>query len=180
MRPLRLAPIAALIALTPLGCSGGKNPKIPGTELGTYHVTGHLDASTCGPGALGSSDLWEFDVKLSRDGHDLYWLNGQDVVPGRIAADGVSFAFDSRSVIQAEPAGKGKPGCTIVRTDKASGSLQDPDNGVTGFDGLMRFGYTADPTSDCSDFIGVEGGFDGLPCELSYQVSAKRTAGPSQ
>lgn len=171
--------MALLIALVPLGCSG-KNPKIPGNELGTYHVIGHLDTSTCGPGALGSTDLWEFDVKLSRDGQDLYWLNGQDVVPGRIAADGVSFAFDSRSVIQAEKPGQGKPGCTIVRTDTASGSLHDPASGVTGFDGLMRFGYTTDPTSDCSALVGVPGGFEGLPCEMSYKVSATRTAGPSQ
>jgi len=179
MRPLCFAAVAALFSMLALGCSGGKDPKIPGNELGTYHVTGHLGASSCGPGALGSSDLWEFDVKLSRDGHDLYWLNGKDVVPGRIAADGVSFAFDSRSVVQAEVAGKGKPGCTIVRTDKASGALHEQGTDVTGFDGLMRFGYTADPTSDCSDFIGVEGGFDGLPCEMSYQVDAARTAGPS-
>ncbi len=176
MRPLRFVPLAVLSALVTLGCSGGKNPKIPGNELGTYHVTGHLDASTCGPGAMGSTDLWEFDVKLSRDGHDLYWLNGKDVVPGRIAADDVSFAFDSRSVVQAEAAGKGKPGCTIVRTDTASGSLQGQAEDVTGFSGLMRFGYTAQPTSDCSDFVGVAGGFDGLPCEMSYRVSATRTA----
>ncbi len=166
--------IAGVLAL---GCGDlGKNAKIPGNELGTYHVTGKLDSSTCGPGALGSTDVWEFDVKLSRDGTDLYWLNGQDVIPGRIAADGVTFAFDARMVVPVEQAGKGKTGCTIVRHDSASGELGGNGSDVPSFDGRMRFGYTADPSSDCTDLLGVEGGLSMLPCDMSYIIGATRTA----
>jgi hypothetical protein len=171
-----------LCATASLACSdlagGGKDAKIPGDALGTYHVVAALETSTCGPGALGSTDLWEFDVKLSRDGNDLYWLNGQEPIPGRIAADGISYAFDTRAVIQAVPAGKGHPGCAIVRTDTANGTLSSTTTDVASFDGRMRFGYTPQAGSECSSLVGVEGGFAFLPCEMSYLVEAQRTALP--
>ncbi|MBK7582178.1 MAG: hypothetical protein IPI67_18475 [Myxococcales bacterium] len=106
-----------------LGCSGGKDPKIPGDELGTYAVVSTLQTSTCGPGALGSKDLWQFQVKLSQEGHDLYWLNGAEAIAGDLAADGVSFGFDSHVVVNAIAAGKGQPGCAISRIDTGSGRL---------------------------------------------------------
>jgi hypothetical protein len=169
-------------ATTALACSdlagGGKDAKIPGDALGTFHVIAALETSTCGPGALGSTDLWEFDVKLSRDGNDLYWLNGEEAIPGRIAADGTSFAFDTRAVVQAVPAGKGNPGCAIVRTDTANGALSSTTTDVASFTGRMRFGYMPQAGSDCTPVVGVEGGFAFLPCEMSYLVKAGRTELP--
>jgi hypothetical protein len=171
-----------LSALLALGCSdvigGGKDAKIPGEPLGTFHVIGHLETSSCGPGALGSTDLWEFDVRLSRDGHDLYWLNGAEAIPGRIAADGVSFAFDTRVAVEAIAAGKGQPGCAIVRSDTANGSLSSASTDVAAFSGRMRFGYMPSAGSDCGALVGVDGGFSSLPCEMSYLVDAVRTAPP--
>ncbi len=174
--------LPVLLSLSALACSdimgGGKDAKIPGDELGTYHVIGSLESSTCGPGALGSSDLWEFDVRLSRDGNDLYWLNGEEAIPGRIAADGTSFAFDTRAVVQAVPAEKGNPGCAIVRSDTANGSLSSSSTDVSNFTGRMRFGYMPQAGSDCTPLVGVEGGFAFLPCEMSYLVKADRTQAP--
>jgi hypothetical protein len=171
-----------LLAGSSLACSdlagGGKDAKIPGEALGTYHVIAALETSTCGPGALGSTDLWEFDVKLSRDGNDLYWLNGEEAIPGRIAADGTSFAFDTRAVVQAIPVGKGHPGCAIVRSDTANGTLSSASVDVASFSGRMRFGYMPQAGSDCTTLVGVEGGFAFLPCEMSYLVKADRTASP--
>jgi hypothetical protein len=173
--------LAACLTCT-LGCSdivgGGKDAKTPGEPLGTFHVIGQLESSSCGPGALGSSDLWEFDVRLSRDGNDLYWLNGAEAIPGRIAADGVSFAFDSRVAVDVIPAGKGHPGCMIVRSDTAQGELSSPGIDVVSFTGRMRFGYAPSAASDCSSVVGVDGGFAILPCDMSYLVEAARTAAP--
>lgn len=169
----------ALGLLTTLPACGefgkGKDAKIPGDALGSYHVVGKLQASTCGPGALGSSDVWEFDVKLSRDGRDLYWLNGAEAIAGRIAADDVTFAFDSFVEVPAIEPGGGNLGCTIVRTDTASGTLASPGKDVPSFDGLLRFGYAPRPGGDCTPLVGVAGGFALLPCEIGYQLAAKRT-----
>jgi hypothetical protein len=170
-----LAP--SLLALA--ACNGnGKDPKLPGDSLGTFRVAATLEESSCGTGALGSSDVWEFDVGLSRRDQNLYWLNGAEAIPGNIAPDGVSFAFDTRVAVEVEPAGKGRLGCTVWRSDQASGTLGAPTTDVVSFDGRLRFQYSAQPTSDCSELIGVEGGFMALPCEMTYDLSGTRVAAP--
>jgi hypothetical protein len=164
----------ALFALLALGCSGKKDDKVPGDELGSYHVISKLTTSTCGPGALGSSDVWEFDVKLSKDGHDLYWVSGPEPVPGSLAADDVSFAFAVDVVVDAIPAGKGETGCIIKRSDSGSGTLSSPTPPVTGFQGALRFGFQPQTGSDCQALMGVEGGFYALPCEMDYSMTAAK------
>jgi len=155
-------------------CSAAKDPKIPGDELGTYHVVATLSASTCGPGALGAKDLWEFDVKLSQDGDDLYWLNGAEAIPGNVASDGVSFGFDSHVVVNAIEPGKGQPGCSIARTDSGTGTLTSKEPPVSGFSGSLRYGFQPLKGSDCEALMAVEGGFHALPCEMTYAMSASR------
>jgi hypothetical protein len=169
---------SALIPLlfVAIGCSGNKDPKIPGDELGTYQVVANLDSSTCGPGALGAKDVWEFDVKLSRDGDALYWLNGAEAISGSVASDGVSFAFETRVDVQAIEPGKGQTGCVISRIDSGSGTLSSSSLEVSSFDGLLRYGFQPTSGSDCAPLLGVEGGFYALPCEMSYRLSATRKA----
>jgi len=173
-------PLLAAWLVVVAGCNGnGKDPKLPGDSLGTFRVAATLDSSSCGAGALGSSDVWEFDVGLSRRDQNLYWLNGEEAIPGSIAADGVSFAFDTRVAVVVEPAGKGRLGCTVWRSDQASGTLGAATTDVVSFDGRLRFQYAAQATSDCSELIGVEGGFLGLPCEMAYELSGARIAAPN-
>jgi hypothetical protein len=164
--------LIGLVLLSAAGCSGNKDSKIPGDELGTYQVVAQLDSSTCGPGALGSKDLWEFEVKLSQDGRDLYWLNGSEPVAGSLASDGVSFGFDSHTVVTPIPAGKGHPGCAIARTDSGTGKLSSAAPPVAGFDGTLRYGFQPLAGSDCAALVAVEGGFHTLPCEISYAMKA--------
>jgi hypothetical protein len=168
----------ALVLLLPavVACEfGEKDAKVPGEPLGTYHVVAALEDSTCGPGALGATDLWEFEVKLSREARDFYWLNGKEVIFGTIAADDVTFAFDTRIDVQAIPPGKGQPGCAISRKDSATGKLSSASDDVKSFDGLLRYGFVPKTGSNCEALVGVEGGFSALPCEMSYEMNAART-----
>ncbi len=169
--------VAFLVVLSGCGEFGTEDAKIPGDELGTFHVVGRMDVSSCGPGALGSKPVWEFDVKLSRDGDDLYWLNGQEPIYGRISADGVTFSFDTQSAITTRPAKGALPGCTVIRRDLASGVLQGSGE-VSGFSGDMRFGYAPTEVSDCTDSVGDDGGFAQLPCEIRYHLDAAKVAKP--
>lgn len=166
--------LLALSLLLAAGCSGGNDPKVPGDSLGTYAVVASLDSSSCGPGALGSKDLWEFEVKLSQDGHDLYWLNGAEAIAGDLAADGVSFGFDSRVVVTAIEPGKGQAGCAISRSDTGSGKLSSAAPPVAGFQGSLRYGFQPLAGSDCQPLLAVEGGFYALPCEMTYSMTASR------
>src|SRR5262245_57200898 len=141
------------------------DPHVPGDSLGTFHVAATLESSSCGPGALGSTESWAFDVQLSRRDDDLYWLNGQEAIPGQIGPDGVTFTFDTRSTLEIEPSGRGRTGCSIVRSDQATGTLSSSTLDVSGVDGRLAFGYTPTATSDCTALYGVEGGFSALPCQ---------------
>lgn len=163
-----------IVASVLAACSGNKDPKIPGDELGTYDVVATLESSTCGPGALGSGDVWEFSVKLSRDGEAIYWLNGAEAISGSVAGDGVTFSFESNVVVQAIEPGKGQPGCAISRIDSGSGKLSSSTLEVSSFTGKLRYGFTPVGGSDCQPLVGVEGGFHALPCEMSYLLSATR------
>ncbi|MBX3181745.1 MAG: hypothetical protein KIT72_12225 [Polyangiaceae bacterium] len=157
---------------------GEEDARIPGDPLGTFQVTARLTDSSCGPGALGSEDLWEFQVELAADGAEIYWLNGDDPVAGRLAADQVSFAFDSAGTVQLIEPRPGMPGCAVTRTDRASGVL-DAAGDVRGFSGSLSYGFVPGAGSDCSEAIGVEGGFYTLPCEIRYTMRAERIAAPN-
>ena len=187
---MRLSVVCALLLLfgsvSTGGCVGkGQDAHEPGDRLGTYHATGKLVSDSCQAAVLGVSNDWQFDVKLSRQTHTLYWLNGQEAIPGTIANDGVSFGFQSgvEVVLQAGAgAGKGtvaRPGCVIQRTDSASGELSSSSTtDVRSFEAEMSFSYAVKSGTECAGFVGVQDGFVALPCKVSYTLKAKRTALP--
>ncbi len=172
---------ALLASLFVPGCNFGEgDAKIPGEELGTYRVVATLGSSSCGPDALGAPDVWEFDVRLSRDDPDLYWLNGEEPVYGTLAADGLSFSFDTETRITLQEPRNGRGGCVIVRSDRASGRLEGSALDVPAFAGELRYGYSARAGSDCTEWLGLEGGFATLPCSIDYDIPAVRTALPDE
>ena len=171
-----------LSVLALLGCVSCKfgqgDAKVPGEPLGTFEVIAELQSSTCGAGALGSTDIWEFNVQLSKDLDQLFWLNGQEVIPGKLARDGESFEFDTRVQVEVFEPEPGILGCTLNRQDRASGQLdydKDDEEAVTSFNGRLTFAYIPTSDSDCSPLMGVEGGFSTLPCEMKYDLVASRT-----
>jgi len=181
---MRLSVVCALLLLSaPIlvgGCVGhAQDPHEPGDRLGTYHASGKLLSDSCQAAVLGVSSDWHFDVKLSRESHILYWLNGQEAIPGTIESDGVSFGFQSGVEVILRAAQGVHPGCVIQRMDTASGALSSSSTSdVPSFAANMSFGYAAKSGSECAGFVGVEGGFMGLPCEVSYALTAKRTSLP--
>lgn len=162
------------------GCAGhGQDAHEPGDRLGTYHATGKLVSDTCQAAVLGVSSDWQFDVKLSRDDSTLYWLNGQEAIPGAIAHDDVSFGFESGVEVTLQAPRGARAGCVIDRLDSASGKLSSSSTtDVRRFTADMNFTYAVQSGSECGGFVGVEGGFAALPCKVSYSLRAERTALP--
>jgi hypothetical protein len=181
---MRLDVVCASLFLFALVLSGGcvghaQDAHEPGDRLGTYHATGKLVSDSCQATVLGVSSDWQFDVKLSRQSHTLYWINGEEAIPGTIANDGVSFGFQSGVEVTLQASRGTRPGCVIQRTDNASGELSSSSTtDVPHFDVDMSFNYAVKSGSECAGFVGVEGGFSALPCNVSYTLSAKRTALP--
>src|SRR5262249_2310770 len=97
-RRMRRAILATLSVVLLAGCGdifGTKDAHHPGTQLGSFHVTAARTSNSCGEGALGTSSSWEFDVRLARQDTEIFWDNGAEIITGALAADGVSFSFQS-------------------------------------------------------------------------------------
>jgi len=148
-----------------------QDPKAPGEVLGFFAIDGKLSEDSCGAESLSAPDKWSFEVKLSRDGSTLYWLNGREAIVGDIDKTG-GFSFETHIDLPlSEPHGAAK-GCTIVRRDSASGSLDD-----SALNAKLTYQYAATTTSDCSEFTtGSAGMPEALPCKLSYKLSGARIA----
>lgn len=176
MRPI----VVCAILLLCTGCIGhGQDAHEPGDRLGTFHATGALTRDTCQAPLLGVTNQWQFDVKLSRTASTLYWLNGQEAIPGAIARDGTSFDFASGVEVTLQAAQGAQPGCVVVRSDTASGVLASSTSDVPSFSVDMSFGYAVQAGSQCAAWVGVQGGFTSLPCSVAYTLTAERTALPT-
>lgn len=162
------------------GCVGhGQDAHEPGDRLGTFHATGNLTSDTCQAPLLGVTSQWQFDVKLSREADTLYWLNGEEAIPGSIASDGTNFDFQSGVDVTLQAAQGAQPGCIILRSDTANGVLSSSTTDVSSFSVDMSFGYAAEAGTLCAGWVGVQGGFSALPCSVSYSLTAERTALPT-
>ncbi len=163
-----------MVGLT--GCIDGKpNDGVPGDSLGSYSVHATLADSSCGPGAFGAPDAWDFQVKLSREGHTLYWLTGADLVAGTIDDAGTSFSFTAEVPLTITQAKGGQAGCVIVRQDAAQGSLAGTTpQDVPSFAGTLTYGYVPKDGSNC-DAIVAEARATGLPCAIKYTMAGTHT-----
>jgi hypothetical protein len=143
-----------------------QDPHQPGEALGAFSVTGKLGDDTCGADSLAAPSKWVFDVKLSREGSTLYWLNGREAITGDIDSHG-RFGFDTHIDLPMSAQHGAYKGCTVVRTDSASGTLASKS-----FTGALSYSYAQSPGSDCSALPLGSGGLPlALPCSLTYALS---------
>jgi hypothetical protein len=171
----------AVLLVGAVACSGciqlgdqateNQDPKSPGEVLGFFAVDGKLSDDSCGAESLSAPAEWSFEVKLSRDGSTLYWLNGREAIVGEIDKAG-SFAFETHLDLPLVKARGAAKGCTIVRRDSASGALDD-----SAFEGKLSYSYQEASGSDCSELTtGTDGMPEALPCKLTYSLSAVRVS----
>jgi hypothetical protein len=148
--------------------------KVPGDLLGTFDVSATRIESSCGDGALASSESWRFQVKLSRFQRDLYWLNGREAIVGTIGKDGRSFTFETRVSVAIPLEEGGDPECRISRDDRAEGTLSDDDATVESFQGTLEFSYRIEEGSSCESFLLTPDAPARLPCAFTYDMKATR------
>jgi hypothetical protein len=163
-------------ALAGLSCtaSPGEGRRL-GTDLGTFSVEAEEIVNECGPGALGSSPRWAFDVELQRADTELFW---DARVGGELHAD-LSFEVMTSLSIDVRPERAGAAGCAIARDDHISGVLAaDAAGELTAFTGEMRFDFAGTPASLCSPEDVVDAGVARLPCHMSYALDGTRTRAP--
>jgi len=144
----------------------------PGTSLGTYAVTGTLKTQTCGASMQSQiEDPWKFDVRLSRSGHTLFWLQAAaPPISGVVDPSGnVTMTTTQTYDLSTNDAGTG---CSVLRTDTfkaALGTAADP----TDFTGTIAYHYELAQGAVCGGLLA--GQFDVVPCDVSYDLKAKRS-----
>jgi hypothetical protein len=175
---------AALAAATLAAC--GADPRNPGAPLGTFHVTGTLVRTNCGavssmPALQGdvasAPPIWEFDVRLGRQGSTLYWIQGDLPVSGTIQSSG-AVSMNSTSTFDVVPAGtRGVEPCALDRYDALVLLLGEAP--VTQFTGSLAYTFAPSQGTVCSQALAAGGGsFDTLPCQIAYALTANRTVAP--
>lgn len=173
--------VLSFVAATALvvACSG-KNPYEPGEKVGTFRVTAKLTQSTCGQ----PPNPWEFDVRVNTDGSTVYWIQGAYPIAGEVDASGhTTLKASVTEIVRAADEKKKLAACSIARADVLDMLLADADakpavdpNDVKTFTGLISYSFTPTEGSSCEDQLTQSGGgYDALPCVVSYQLTAKLT-----
>jgi hypothetical protein len=144
-----------------------QDPHQPGDALGSFAITGKLRDDSCGADSLNAPATWDFQVKLSRKGTTLYWLNGREAIVGDIDQSG-RFAFETHLDLPLAAKRGAAKGCTIVRRDSASGALA---SSAASLSGKLTYSYDATSDSECSALvIGTDGLPLALPCQMTYAL----------
>src|SRR5687767_1052052 len=120
---------------------GSEDPRASGEALGFYSVSGGLSDDSCGAETLGAPSEWSFEVKLSRDGSTLYWLNGREGIVGDIDERG-RFSFETRIDVPLSETRGSVVGCIVERRDSASGALTKSEEALTL---ELSYAYSAKP-----------------------------------
>lgn len=164
------------LVLLGLACSGPPGAgRTLGDDLGTFRVVANEAANTCGPGALGSRETFDFALDLSREHSELFW-NGS--VRGRIDAS-LAFEFQAEVRIELRAPRNADPGCTLRRSDAMTGVLEeDPAAGIVGFTGAMSYSVSSDTAEGCTQSELAESGLRVVPCRLEYTLEAERERAP--
>jgi hypothetical protein len=183
LRAAQAARLGLWILVSTLAACGGKDPFNPGAQLGTFHVTARLGRSTCGQ----APNPWDFDVRLNHDGLTLYWLQGGLPVSGQVDSSArTELRANTTTDLRPADAKQKLAACSVTRTDMLDVVLSGADakpatdpSRTASFTGALGYRFAPTDGSDCSDQLSaVGGGFDALPCDVSYDVSGTLTSPP--
>lgn len=177
MRSVILGAVTAVLATGCVEAFGDKDPHDPGESLGTFHLTATQTKNSCGAGALGAPESWEFDVSFATGEESLYWNSGGQVIVGELSDDGKSFAFATDVLIDMRDPDDGfSPPCSMARHDVAKGTFKMEDEAAISASGTLTYSFKPTEGSDCADLVTSETPvFAQIPCSMSYSFKAPRT-----
>jgi hypothetical protein len=170
---MRGAIVLGAMLLVTSACTG-KDPYNPGEPVGTFKVTAKLVANSCGA----APNPWEFDVRINREPGKIYWMQGGLPVEGKVSSDSrVRMETSDARVVRKSDARAGRAACQLWRDDVFDGTL-GPEP-LASFEGTLIYTFRAGDQSDCTDQLRAGGGqYETLPCEVRYELSAKKIADP--
>ena len=166
-RSLVLFARSALLAACLSACAGNRDIREPGEKLGTFVVGGNLVGSSCGK----ADRAFRYEVRLSREGDRLYWIQGSLPISGTIdSASRVRMVTSTEARVAAPDEASGSPGCTMERTDTLAATLSGQP--VKAFAGAIVYRFDV-KSGDCAGQLAAAGGdYATLPCTMTYDVVA--------
>ncbi len=190
---LPLALSSLLLALVTLGC---EPPTQPGASVGTFQISGSLDANGCGA-AVPALDPIAFGVEIrDQSGRALWLMDDQPVQEGIRMPDG-TMRFRSGTTVPVLAPGPDYRGCSLQQVElvEVQVTSADADAGVADASiadagdagsaaaleirGVNEIQFTPTIDSDCSPLPVQNGGpWAALPCTISYSLFGTGT-GPS-
>jgi hypothetical protein len=161
-----LVGIVATLGLV-TACSGTRDAREPGEALGTFVVTGKLVATTCGK----ADPTFRYEVRLSREGSTLYWLQGASPVSGSVDANAKLYMVAGAEAVVERPDTKaGIVGCTLHRTDTLAATLRGEP--ISAFDGAIVYKFETRSGDCAAQLEGAGGDYAEFPCTMTYDVNA--------
>lgn len=169
--------VAVLACTVTSGCfqmdtSGAGSNDSGANAAAMYQVHGVMQDSSCGPGAFGSTDVWDFEVSMWRTGKKLYWNNGGDTIEGSVASDN-TFSMTAQVQLPVDGSAKGRAACILVRDDSARGTLAGAQNEITTFTGQLTYAFSAQGGAECATAVASEGILS-LPCSMTYRIAGTK------
>ena len=161
-----------LVVAAVAGVSCGTN--LPGRTLGTYKVTGTLTGNMCGEG-IDAPDPWQFDVQLSETASTMYlnWMDASPLLSGPRTSP-TEATLSGYQVANVDATGATMGPCDLQRSDLVKIAL-GVDTPPSSFRGTIRYTFSAQQGSDCTDQLTASGGtYSALPCGMSYSITASR------
>lgn len=182
-----------VVALALAGCEAS----YPGEPVGSFDVTGQLEANTCGTDALPARSPIRFPVEIRERSGEAFWRRAEKpLVSGVVVEDRTyRFAVGSEVDLIAPDPDFGIPGCSLTQLetvtvalseapDASDGGAEDAGVGDAGSDGsdggapvpLVLAGDNTielipTPGSDCTAATLAGGGpFLALPCRVEYAL----------
>jgi hypothetical protein len=166
---MRVGLFLATVALLVGACQA---TPLPGTNYGTYKVTGTTETNTCGTD-LGAPDPWVFDAQVSKDGETIYWswMDGNAPLSGALAATTASLTTSTTGDVDPTDAGAGP--CTMTRADTVDITFPSGSPPPSSLTGTITYAFTVPSGSTCTDQLASAGGqYAALPCTLAYTFTA--------
>ena len=145
---------------------------LPGTQLGTFKVSGTTTTNSCGP-ALSPPDPWVFDAQLSESNQELYWswIDGTAPLSAPLTT-GTTATLSATTTANVDGSGDAGLGpCTMDRVDTIDLTLSAASS-PSSFTGTISYTFTVPAGSTCSDQLATAGGeYATLPCTLTYKMT---------
>lgn len=142
-------------------------------EGDSFTIEASLEDNTCGAGAVEASETVETAVRLTISGDTLVWRGDDGGTPLSGLVEDGEFSIAETDTFTLIEGTEHAAGCIVQRLTRYEGTIEESAGRITDVSGSILFRYAEAVDHDCDALVGAEGGFENLPCEVTYGFTAQ-------